>query len=98
MWAVAPTEGETMIYSIQLFGDQYEEVYCGCWFVACPFGDPRAAELELAGYGMFLDDAGNRQRAFFVEAELDEQLEKARRVTDCYAKACPARSVARAIA
>jgi hypothetical protein len=87
-----------MIYSIQLFGDEHEEVYCGCWFTDCPVGDPRAADLELAGFGFFLDEAGRRQRAFFLEHEVELQRLRAESVTGCHAKVCPARSVAKAIA
>jgi len=87
-----------VIYSIQLFGDEHEEVYCGCWFVPCPIGDEYAAGLEASGFGFFRGDDGERQRAFFFDTELADQLAKAELVTGCHAKACPARAVAKAIA
>jgi len=78
--------------SIQLYSrNGYNEyggdpAYCGCWFVPCPDGDPRIADLDRLNLGRALDQDGTVTRSFFFADEIDEMVDRAERETGCIAE------------
>jgi hypothetical protein len=87
-----------MLYTIQLFADEQQEVYCGCWHVACPASSRMTDVLEAAGFGTWFGADGLRRRSIFLHAEVLGELGRARKLTGCTAVPVAARSVVRALA
>lgn len=74
------------LYSRRSFDDAGQPAYCGCFYVPCPDGDPRIADLDRLNLGRALDEDGTVTRSFFFADEIEEMVERAERQTECFAE------------